>query len=153
MSEVTDTTLIEQTATVVSAFVRHNLVRADDLPRLITDTYTALRAAGEPVEQVIEEKPAPAVSIKKSVTPDYLISLEDGRQYKALKRHLTRLGMTPDEYRQKWGLSKDYPMVAANYAAARSEMAKRSGLGRKSNSSTAIAAKSKKPTRKTRVPS
>jgi predicted transcriptional regulator len=83
------------------------------------------KAAAEP------EKPVPAVPIKKSVMPEYLISLEDGRHYKALKRHLRRLGMTPEEYRTKWGLSPDYPMVAAEYAKRRSELAKSLGLGRK----------------------
>jgi predicted transcriptional regulator len=77
------------------------------------------------------EKPVPAVAIKKSVTPDYIISLEDGRQYKSLKRHLSGRGLTPAEYRTKWGLPHDYPMVAPNYAAQRSEMAKAIGLGRK----------------------
>jgi predicted transcriptional regulator len=78
-----------------------------------------------------EEKPKPAVPIKKSITPDYLISLEDGRRYKSLKRHLGGRGLTPDQYREKWGLASDYPMVAPNYAKQRSDLAKSMGLGRK----------------------
>jgi predicted transcriptional regulator len=124
--------LVQLTADIVSAYVSNNAVDAGALSKLIEDVHLALvrapAAAAEP-----EEKPlVPAVPIRKSVTPDYIISLEDGRKFKSLKRHLQgTYGMTPDEYRAKWGLPRDYPMVAPNYAKARSELAKRMGLGRK----------------------
>jgi predicted transcriptional regulator len=98
---------------------------------LIASIHTAIAGLSAPAPAPEAEKPVPAVPIKKSVTPDYIISLEDGRQYKSLKRHLTGRGLTPADYRAKWGLPRDYPMVAANYAARRSEMAKAIGLGRK----------------------
>jgi predicted transcriptional regulator len=119
---------VELTADVVSAFVGNNSISSTDLPALIGSIHAAIMAlAAPPAPQV--EKPVPPVSIKKSVTPDYLISLEDGRPYKSLKRHLTGRGLTPAEYRAKWGLPRDYPMVAPNYAARRSELAKALGLG------------------------
>jgi predicted transcriptional regulator len=120
---------IELMADIVSAFVSNNSVPIADLPNLIGHVHTALQNIGQPVAKPEEVKPAPAVSVRKSVTPDYLISLEDGKQYKSLKRHLTRLGLTPEAYREKWNLPRDYPMVAPSYAAKRSELAKRSGLG------------------------
>ncbi|MFE1597997.1 MucR family transcriptional regulator [Methylobacterium sp. ID0610] len=115
---------------IVAAYVTRNAVPASALPELLTSVHTALSglrkgAAPEP------EKLVPPISIRKSVTPDYIISLEDGRQYKSLKRHLATRGLTPEQYRQKWGLPLDYPMVAANYAAQRSELAKSIGLGQK----------------------
>jgi predicted transcriptional regulator len=119
------------TADVVAAFVSNNSISATDLPSLIASIHTAITALSAPALQPEAEKPVPPVSIKKSVTPDYLISLEDGRQYKSLKRHLAGRGLTPAEYRNKWGLPRDYPMVAPNYAAQRSELAKSMGLGRK----------------------
>ena len=120
---------VEITGEVVSAFVSHNSVRTADLPELITSVHLALtslanRTTGQPTEEL-----RPAVPIKKSVTPDYIISLEDGRHFKSLKRHLTGRGLTPDQYREKWGLPRDYPMVASNYAKRRSELAKSFGLG------------------------
>lgn len=124
--------LVQLTADIVSAYVSNNAVEAGALSKLIEDVHAALvrapAAASEP-----EQKPlVPAVPIKKSVTPDYIVSLEDGRKFKSLKRHLQgTYGMTPDEYRAKWGLPRDYPMVAPNYAKARSELAKSMGLGRK----------------------
>ncbi|TIP51023.1 MAG: MucR family transcriptional regulator [Mesorhizobium sp.] len=124
-------TLIELTADVVSAFVSNNPVPVGDLPALIGQVHAALKGTARSVSA---KEPAlkPAVPIKKSVTPDYIISLEDGKKFKSLKRHLaTHYGLTPDEYRAKWGLSADYPMVAPKYAAARSELAKTMGLGRK----------------------
>ena len=127
--------LVELTATIVAAFVSHNSVSSADLPQLVTQTHSALRALGQPAESAPMEKPTPAVSIKKSVTPDYIISLEDGRKFQTLRRHLAGLGMTPDEYREKWGLPRDYPMVAANYSAKRSSLAKSLGLGRKAPAS------------------
>lgn len=125
--------LIELTADVVSAYVSNNPVPVGELPGLIDKVHTALKGTiGDPVAKP-EVRP-PAVPIKKSVTPDYIISLEDGKKFKSLKRHLaTHYGLTPDEYRAKWNLPADYPMVAPNYAAARSALAKTMGLGRKPN--------------------
>ncbi|AZO34808.1 MAG: transcriptional regulator [Mesorhizobium sp.] len=123
--------LIELTADIVSAYVQKNAIPVSGLPDLIASVNSALSNIGR---NTPEEAPAPepAVNPKRSVFPDYLISLEDGQKYKSLKRHLaTRHGMTPDEYRAKWGLAKDYPMVAPNYSATRSALAKSLGLGRK----------------------
>ena len=106
----------------------HNSVRAADLPDLIASVHRALQGLSAP-PQAEPEKREPPVSIKKSITPDFLISLEDGRRYKSLKRHLTGRGLTPEQYREKWGLPRDYPMVAPNYAKQRSELAKALGLG------------------------
>ncbi|WP_158913345.1 MucR family transcriptional regulator [Caulobacter sp. S45] len=114
---------------IVSHYLTNNHVAIADVPALISTVYAALSSAGDPVPEPAP-KLTPAVPIKKSVTPDHLISLEDGKLYKSLKRHLGTLGMTPDEYRTKWGLAKDYPMVAASYSAHRSELAKSLGLGR-----------------------
>jgi len=122
--------IIEMTTDIVSAYVGNNAIAAADLPSLIQNVHRALAevASGETVEAV--EPQEPAVSVKKSITPDYLICLEDGRKFKSLKRHLrTKYDMSPDEYRTKWGLPRDYPMVAPNYAKARSELAKQMGLG------------------------
>jgi predicted transcriptional regulator len=133
--------LIELTADIVSAYVQKNAVPVSGLPDLIASVNSALSNIGQTalVEAPVQK---PAVNPKRSVFPDYIISLEDGQKYKSLKRHLaTRHGMTPDEYRAKWGLGKDYPMVAPNYSAARSALAKSLGLGRK-------AAPVKKPTSK-----
>lgn len=115
-------------ADVVAAYVAKNSVPASELPALIVSTHQALAKLGAPAapEPV---RPEPPVSIRKTVTPDHIISLEDGKPYKSLKRHLTTRGLTPEAYREKWGLPRDYPMVAANYAATRSELAKASGLG------------------------
>ncbi|KMO42450.1 MucR family transcriptional regulator [Methylobacterium tarhaniae] len=125
-----ETNLMERAADIVSAYVSNNSVPVADLPALINAVHQSLSRLGD--AQVDEaEKPVPLMPIKKTVTPDYLISLEDGRQYKSLKRHLSTRGLTPEEYRRKWGLPHDYPMVAANYAAQRSELAKNSGLGRR----------------------
>ena len=126
-----DQNAVDLTADVVAAFVSNNSISATDLPGLIASIHTAIVGLSAPAPAPEAEKPVPAVPIKKSVTPDYIISLEDGRQYKSLKRHLTGRGLTPADYRAKWGLPRDYPMVAANYAARRSEMAKAIGLGRK----------------------
>ncbi|MCO5164721.1 MAG: MucR family transcriptional regulator [Mesorhizobium sp.] len=124
--------LIELTADIVSAYVSNNPVPPAELPSLIAQVNAALRGLGTPESKAGAERPAPAVPIKKSITPDYLISLEDGKKFKSLKRHLsTHYGLTPDEYRAKWGLPADYPMVAPNYAASRSALAKSMGLGRK----------------------
>jgi len=116
------------TADVVSAYVSHNSVRTADLPDLIASVHGALQSLKSP-QQAEPEKREPPVSIKKSITPDFLISMEDGRRYKSLKRHLKGRGLSPQEYRDKWGLPRDYPMVAPNYAKQRSELAKALGLG------------------------
>jgi len=129
MIEDTNANLTELTAEVVAAYVTNNNVSVADLAGLIAATHAALSGASKPVPEV--PIPTPAVSIKKSVTPDFLISLEDGKKYKSLKRHLSGFGLTPDEYRTKWGLPKDYPMVAPAYSAQRSSLAKSLGLGRK----------------------
>ena len=122
-------TLVELAADIVSAYVSKNSVPVAELPTLIASVHTALTNLGQPASAE-PEKLTPLMPIKKTVTPDYLISLEDGKPYKSLKRHLSGRGLTPEEYRRKWGLPHDYPMVAANYAAQRSELAKSIGLGR-----------------------
>ena len=123
---------IELTAEIVSAYVSNNPVPATELPALIAAVHSALMTLGSPSAHEPEKAQKPAVNPKKSVFPDYIISLEDGKQYKSLKRHLmANFGLTPEEYRIKWGLPSDYPMVAPNYAAARSALAKQMGLGRK----------------------
>jgi len=122
--------IIGHTADIVAAFVGQNKVSVEALPDLINSIYGALANMGAPAPAA-PEKQAPAVPIKKSVTPDFLISLEDGQKYKSLKRHLrTKYGRSPEDYRAKWGLPKDYPMVAPAYAASRSALAKSMGLGR-----------------------
>jgi predicted transcriptional regulator len=132
------------TADIVSSYVANNSVHRGDLPTVIASVHAALQglAAPKPTEP---ERPEPAVSIRRSVTPDFLISLEDGKKDKTLKRHLGKLGLSPDEYRAKWGLPADYPMVAPNYAAKRSELARSSGLGqqRRKTAAKAVAASDK----------
>src|SRR4051812_28548528 len=123
---------IELATEIVSAFVSNNPVPAAQLPALIGNIHDALTkvASGSVQPPVAEEPKAPAVSVKRSVQPDYIVCLEDGKRFKSLKRHLrTVYDLTPDQYRAKWGLPADYPMVAPNYAAVRSEMAKSMGLG------------------------
>jgi predicted transcriptional regulator len=123
---------IELTADVVSAYVSNNPVPIGELSKLIADVYAALGQVNGAAPAEVVEPQKPAVPIKKSVTPDYILSLEDGRKFKSLKRHLSaHYGMTPEEYRTKWNLPNDYPMIAPNYAAARSKIAKAIGLGRK----------------------
>lgn len=127
-----DSSLITLTADIVSAFVSNNSAHAADLPELIATVHTSLIGITAPKHEAAPAEPlVPAVSIKKSVTDEYIISLEDGRKFKSMKRYLAGLGMTPDDYRAKWGLPRDYPMVAPGYAAKRSELAKAVGLGRK----------------------
>ncbi len=121
---------IEMTADIVSAYVGNNSVAAADLPGLIQSVHRALAgvASGSDVAETAPKEPA--VPVKRSITPDYLVCLEDGRKFKSLKRHLrTKYNMSPEDYRAKWSLPKDYPMVAPNYARARSELAKQMGLG------------------------
>ena len=132
MSELLNTpNTVELAADIVSAFVSNNSVPMAELPALIGSIHAALTSvAAGATEQPAEEPKAPAVSIKKSVQPDYIVCLDDGKRFKSLKRHLrTTYNLTPDQYRAKWGLAHDYPMVAPNYAAARSELAKQMGLG------------------------
>lgn len=118
------------TAEIVSAYVSANSVAAQDIPGLIKTVHAALREVSGDAPDLAEHSQEPAVAIRKSVTPDYIVCLEDGKKFKSLKRHLrTRYGMTPEEYRAKWGLPADYPMVAPNYAKERSNLAKRMGLG------------------------
>lgn len=122
------------TAKVVAAFVRNHTVPASEVPEVIRSVHSAFQRLkqGTPQEPTESRVQAPAVPVRKSVHPDYIICLEDGKKMKMLKRHLmTRYGMTPDEYRAKWGLSKDYPMVAPNYAKARADTARRLGLGKR----------------------
>ena len=122
--------VIEMTADIVSAFVSNNSVPSAELPVLIQSVHRALSgvSSGGAIEEAAPREPA--VPIKKSVNPDFIVCLEDGRKFKSLKRHLrTKYNMSPEEYRSKWGLPKDYPMVAPNYAKARSDLAKQMGLG------------------------
>ena len=122
--------LIELTAEIVAAYVGKNTVASGDLPTLIAEVHQALVRAVGNTEVVERDELKPAVPVKKSVTPDYIICLEDGKKFKSLKRHLrTHYKMSPEEYRTKWQLPHDYPMVAPNYAAARSQLAKKMGLG------------------------
>src|SRR5215217_2865049 len=137
MSELQQTpNYLELAADIVSAFVSNNSVPVAELPALIGNVHDALNTlASGSAQQAVEEPKAPAVSIKKSVQPDYIVCLEDGKRFKSLKRHLrTVYNLTPEQYRAKWGLPASYPMVAPNYAAARSELAKQLGLGQKRRS-------------------
>lgn len=127
--ETTD--FIELAADIVSAYVANNSVPVSELPNLINDVHNALaRVAAGVAPPVIIEPQKPATSVKKSITPDFLVCLEDGKKFKSLKRHLrSQYNMSPEQYREKWGLPADYPMVAPNYAEARSQLAKKMGLG------------------------
>jgi len=123
--------LLEMTAEVAAAYVSNNVVPSDELPDLISRIHTALATAGSVEEEPEPEKQKPAVSVRRSITPEHLICLEDGKKLKMLKRYLrTNYDMSPEEYRAKWNLPSDYPMVAPNYAQKRAEMAKAIGLGR-----------------------
>ena len=122
--------IIEMTTDIVAAYVGNNTVSIADVPALIQDVYRALSGVLDGGAAVGSAPKEPAVSVKRSITPDFLLCLEDGLKFKSLKRHLrTKYNMSPEDYRAKWGLAKDYPMVAPNYARARSEMAKQMGLG------------------------
>lgn len=139
-----DSNLIDLAAEIVSAYVSNNSVASHDLPSLIGEVYAALQKTngGEPEPE--PEPLKPAVTVKKSITPDYLICLEDGKKFKSLKRHLrTHYNLSPEEYRERWNLQPDYPMVAPNYAAARSELAKRMGLGQQRKKPAPRASRSK----------
>jgi predicted transcriptional regulator len=123
-------TFIELTAEIVSAYVSNNSVPAADLSSLINQVHTALTRVSSGQTELPSEPLKPAISVKKSIAPDFIVCLEDGKKFKSLKRHLrTQYKMTPEQYREKWGLAPDYPMVAPNYAAARSQLAKQMGLG------------------------
>lgn len=119
---------VTTTATIVSSYVANNSVHRAELPNLIVAVHAALQGLTNPVPAE-PEKAQPIVPIRKSITADFLISLEDGKKYKTLRRHLSAMGLTPEEYRMKWGLPADYPMVAPNYTAKRSELARNAGLG------------------------
>ncbi len=135
MSNPATKSVIELTAEIVSAYVSNNTTPASDIPALIGQVHATLTrlSGGAPLAQPAE--PArPAVPIRRSITAEYLICLEDGKRFKSLKRHLrTQYGMTPEQYREKWGLPEDYPMVAPNYAVARSQLARKMGLGHQKN--------------------
>jgi predicted transcriptional regulator len=132
LSEARGAQLVELSADIVSAYVSHNALSATDLPKLISTVHAALIGLGGVAEPEPAVELRPAVPVKKSITPDYLICLEDGKKFKSLKRHLrTEYDMSPEEYRSKWGLPPDYPMVAPTYSEARSRLAKTIGLGRK----------------------
>ena len=122
--------LLTQTADIVSAYVSNNTVPASEIPALINQVHSALMRVSRGHGEVPVEPLKPAISVKKSITPDHIVCLEDGKKFKSLKRHLrTQYNMTPEQYRDKWALPPDYPMVAPNYAAARSQLAKQMGLG------------------------
>ena len=144
--------MVALSADLVAAYVANNSLHAAELPKLIAAVHTALRALGAPAVSENEVKLTPAVPVRKSVTLDFIICLEDGKKFKSLKRHLqTQFGLTPVEYRQKWNLPTDYPMVAPNYAASRSALAKASGLGQLRAANVApLPAPEEKPKRATR---
>ena len=132
-----DGAILRMTADIVSAYVSKNVLPATQIPEVINTVFTSLTGLNGQPREVQAEPQKPAVPIRKSVTPEYIVCLEDGKKLKMLKRHLrSTYGMTPDEYRTKWNLPPDYPMVAPNYAAQRSEFAKKIGLGRSSGRQT-----------------
>ncbi len=125
-----DNKFIDQTASIVAAYVSHNTIAADQVPALIAKVHAALSQVSGGQVVAGGEALTPAVPVKRSVFPDYLICLEDGKKFKSLKRHLrTQYKMTPEQYRERWNLPADYPMVAPNYAKTRSQLAKKMGLG------------------------
>ncbi len=139
MTEITDQTTLEKTTEIVAAFVSKNPMATADLPALIQAVHRAL-AGISVVAPEPEPRKEPAVPIRRSITPDHLVCLEDGKTFKSLKRHLrTKYDLSPEDYRAKWGLPKDYPMVAPNYAAARSALAKNMGLGKGGRQPVAVA--------------
>lgn len=132
MSDPDNMTYIELAADIVSAYVSNNSVPASELPELISEVHSALMRVTQGHVEAPQEPLKPAVNPKKSVMPDFIICLEDGKKFKSLKRHLrTQYNLTPEQYREKWSLAADYPMVAPNYAEARSRLAKEMGLGQK----------------------
>jgi predicted transcriptional regulator len=126
-----ETSLGELTAQIVAAFVEHNRISVSDLARFIGDVHHTISTVGTELQQPVGPAKATSAQIRKSITADGLISFEDGRRYKSMRRHLSRFGLTPDEYRAKWGLPKDYPIVSPGYSAERSALAKSMGLGKK----------------------
>jgi len=152
-SDAESLNLSELTADIVAAFVANNALRIAELPSLIQSVHGALAqlASGPVIAAPLVEKKEPAVSVRKSITPDYLVCLDDGKKFKSLRRHLAGLGLTPDEYRAKWNLPADYPMVAPNYAAQRSELAKQIGLGQtRKNAAPQLKASAAAPTKRGR---
>ncbi len=132
-ADVPDNALLRMTADIVSAYVSKNVLPAQQIPDVINTVYSSLTSLNGQPREIQSEPLKPSVPIRKSVTPEYIVCLEDGKKLKMLKRHLrSTYNMSPDEYRARWGLPADYPMVAPNYAAQRSEFAKRIGLGRSS---------------------
>jgi predicted transcriptional regulator len=130
MSDSSGASYIGLTATIVSAYVSNNPVPAQELSTLINQVHSALIRVSSGQGELVNDPARPAIPVKKSITPEHIVCLEDGKKFKSLKRHLrTQYGMTPEQYREKWGLPLDYPMVAPNYAAARSQLAKQMGLG------------------------
>jgi predicted transcriptional regulator len=130
MSDAASKNPVELTANIVSAYLSNNPTHASEIPNLISQVHAALLRVATGRTEAALEPAKPAVSAKKSITPEYLVCLEDGKRFKSLKRHLrTQYNMTPEQYREKWGLPADYPMVAPNYAVARSQLAKKMGLG------------------------
>jgi predicted transcriptional regulator len=130
--------ILALTTEIVAAHVSNNTVSVGDLPHLINQVYQSLSTIGTGAAPVVE-RPQPAVSVKKSITPDYIVCLEDGKKLKMLKRHLkTAYNMTPEDYRERWGLPADYPMVAPNYAKQRSRLAKEIGLGTRARKAGAV---------------
>lgn len=130
MTDAVGKNFIDLTANIVSAYLSNNPTPASEIPNLISQVHAALLRVSSGRSEAPAEPPKPAVSLKKSINPDYLVCLEDGKRFKSLKRHLrTRYNMSPEQYRDKWGLPPDYPMVAPNYAVARSQLAKKMGLG------------------------
>ena len=141
--------ILRMAVDVVAAYVSKNALPAGQIPDVIQTVYSSLSQIDVPAAEVKAEAPRPAVPVKKSVTPDYIICLEDGKKLKMLKRHLrTTYDMTPEEYRGKWGLPADYPMVAPNYAAQRSDFAKKIGLGRKVNDTATSERRARRPRQK-----
>lgn len=136
-ADAPDSALLRMTAEIVSAYVSKNVLPAQQIPEVINTVYSSLTGLNSQPRELPTEPLKPAVPIRKSVTPEYIVCLEDGKKLKMLKRHLrSTYNMSPDEYRARWGLPADYPMVAPNYAAQRSEFAKRIGLGRSSGRQT-----------------
>jgi len=130
MDQVDKANLVALTADIISAYVSNNAVGREDLPTIIAGVHEALSKASQRAGSPEREELKPAVAPKKSITDDYIVCLEDGKKFKSLKRHLrTHYNLSPEEYREKWSLPHDYPMVAPNYAAARSQLAKQMGLG------------------------
>jgi predicted transcriptional regulator len=130
MGDDSNPNFIGLTADIVSAYVSNNTVPSGDVPSLINEVHSALLRVFSGQAEPLSEPLKPAVPIKRSINPDFIVCLEDGKKFKSLKRHLrTQYGITPEQYREKWGLPADYPMVSPNYAAARSQLAKQMGLG------------------------